>query len=174
MNTASPFKITGACGKPIRTALGDLSSGWLLRSGHNRFARFTLPDAVPLIVLAAVFAFVSSGCAFDLVRVTQLPAAFSPVGAGTDSFVLVKEAKAKLGTGFPTVLRFGTVWRRIGAIAAGAVYATDDQIVKVEASNIHEARLVVSGGRLVGFYLPVEKTFAPLSDPLPLEMKSQP
>lgn len=126
------------------------------------------------VLLISVFVPGSTGCAFDLVRVKQVSAVFSALGAGSDSFALGKEVKARLGTGFPTILRFGTVWRRVGEIEAGAVYFTEDQIVKVEASNIHEARIVVSGGRLVGFYLPVEKTYAPLGEPLTLEMKPQP
>ena len=114
------------------------------------------------------------GCAFDVVSVKQVPAKFSTAGVATESFILVKEVKATFGTGFPTFLKAGTVWRCVGAIEAGAVYFTDDQIVKVEASNIYEARIVISDRRLVGFYLPVEKTFVPLPQPLALEQKSQP
>jgi hypothetical protein len=38
------------------------------------------------------------------------------------------------------------------------VYATRDRVLTVEASNVHEAYIVVSNGKLVGFFLPVEKT----------------
>ena len=41
--------------------------------------------------------------------------------------------------------------------------------VKVEASNIHEGRLVVSNQFITGFYLPVERKFAPLSRPIRIE-----
>ncbi len=125
-------------------------------------------------IVGGLIAVLMSGCAFDIVHVRQVPAVFRVGEMSSDQFVLLQEVKARLGTGFPTHLKSGTVWRRVGEIDAGQVYSTDDQIVKVEASNIHEARIVVSGGRLVGFYLPVEKTYAPLSPPLTLEVKIQP
>jgi hypothetical protein len=109
-----------------------------------------------------------SACAFDVVTVHQTSAWFAPLKVQADSFVLADDVTAKLGTGFPTHLRAGTRWTRIGSTDAGAVYRTDDQVVKVEASNIQEARIVVSNGQLIGFYLPVEHTFAPLKNPLPL------
>jgi hypothetical protein len=111
-----------------------------------------------------------AGCAFDLVSVSQKPVTFAP-GGGSGSFQLAKEVRAGLGTGFPTVLRADTTWKQVGTTEFGEVFATKDQIVKVEASNIHEAEIVLSERSLVGFYLPVEKTFAPLSHPVLLEFK---
>jgi len=111
-----------------------------------------------------------AGCAFDLVSVHQKPATFT-AGGGSESFQLAKEVKAGLGTGFPTVLHADTVWKPVGTTEFGKVFATKDQIVKVEASNIHEAEIVVSERSLVGFYLPEEKTFAPLLHPILLEFK---
>jgi hypothetical protein len=114
-----------------------------------------------------------AGCAFDLSYVSQKPATFSPAHDG-HSFLLLNEVKAHLGTGYPTILRANTIWRQVGSTEQGLVYSTQDQIVKVEASNIYEAYLVVSGQSLVGFYLPVENTFVPLHSPitLPIENKS--
>lgn len=85
--------------------------------------------------------------------------------------MLAKEVKAYLGTGFPTTLRAGVRWRHVGSTEAGQVYATSDQVVKVEASNIYEAYIVLSNRSLVGFYLPVEKTLCPLSLPIPLQIQ---
>ena len=115
----------------------------------------------------------ASGCAFDVVSVKQKPVTFSAT-CDSPSFVLGKEVTARLGTGFPTVLKAKTTWRQVGATEFGKVYSTRDQIVKVEASNIHEAHIVVADNALVGFYLPVEKTFSPLSRPLPLQINNKP
>ncbi len=120
---------------------------------------------------AAGIAFLLGGCAFDVVHVTQQPATFSNA-CDSPPFQLTKEVKASLGTGFPTILKANTTWNQVGVIDFGKVYATKDQIVKVEASNIYEANLVVTNDALVGFYLPVEKTFSPLSGPLPLKTKA--
>jgi hypothetical protein len=113
-----------------------------------------------------------AGCAFDIARVDQKPTTFSPVNDG-HSFVLLKEVTAHLGTGFPTVLHGNTTWRQVGSTPSGEVYSTKDQIVKVEASNIYEAYIVVSNRALVGFYLPVEKSFVPHSS-IPMQIENKP
>ncbi|MBI3414507.1 MAG: hypothetical protein HY043_04165 [Verrucomicrobia bacterium] len=91
---------------------------------------------------------------------------FAPITGASQDFVLRQEVKATLGTGFPTRLKSGTRWQQIGSTEFGAVFATKDQLVTVEASNIHEARLVVSNQCVAGFYLPVEKKFAPVTRPI--------
>ncbi len=112
-----------------------------------------------------------TGCAFDIVHVKQVPAAFTLVDAPAMAFVLSRDVKATLGTSFPTRLNAGTRWRQVGIIQYGGVFATRDQIVTVEASNIHEAQLVVSNSFINGFYLPVEKTFAPVTHPIRIETR---
>lgn len=76
-----------------------------------------------------------------------------------------------LSTGYATVLKPQTTWHLVGRVDQGEIYKTRDQVVTVEGSHIHEAYLVVRDGHLVGFYLPVEQTFSPLSEKvlLPLE-----
>ena len=123
--------------------------------------------AVGLFIAAAVM----SGCAFDIVQVTQAPTQFTAATDSNNDFQLTGPVTAHLGTGFPTHLLGGSHWTKVGTVPEGSVYRTPDQIVKVEGSNIQEAWIVVSNGTLVGFYQPVEKTFAPLASPvaLPLE-----
>ncbi len=111
----------------------------------------------------------ATGCAFDLSHVRQQPAQFTGTASPGQEFTLTKEVKAKLGTGFPTVLKAGTRWHQVGSLAQGEVFATKDQIVTVEASNIHEAYLVVAAGSVRGFYLPVERTFVAVTRPIPLQ-----
>jgi hypothetical protein len=113
-------------------------------------------------------AFGLGGCMFDLVQVRQTPARFTASDSGSSSFRLTEPVKVSIGTGFATRLNGGTVWREVGRVDAGTVFTTRDQIVTVEASNIHEARLVVAGGALVGFFLPVEKTFVSVVPSVPL------
>src|ERR1039457_6504695 len=90
-----------------------------------------------LNLLVVVFAMpILGGCAFDVVRVRQVPVTFSSGDAGAPKFVLAKPVNVSLGTGFPTLLKAGTTWTHVGTTEFGEVYSTEDQIVKVEASNI--------------------------------------
>ena len=113
----------------------------------------------------------STACAFDVVHVTQNPARLESPRSGAEPFQLAREINIDLGTGFSRALRSGTRWEPVGHIAQGDVYRTRDQVLTVEASNVYEAYIVVSSNNLVGFYLPVQKTFSPLPEPQALEMK---
>ncbi len=59
-------------------------------------------------------------------------------------------------------------------MSQGDVYKTRDQVLTVEASNVQEAYIVVESGRLVGFYMPVERTFSPFNGRPELPMKVGP
>jgi hypothetical protein len=120
--------------------------------------------------IAVLFVFVLSACAFDVVRVKQIPAQLETGGAGKSSFVLEKELNVNLDTGYKRKLKVNTNWTYAGTISLGDVFRTGDQVLTVEGSNIHEAYIVVSSGKLVGFYLPVERTFCPLSEQKSLAM----
>ena len=123
-----------------------------------------------LMAVLALALFAS--CAFDLSHVKQQSAAFAAVATPAKAFILTREVKASIGTGFATRLKAGTRWQQAGTIEQGAVFATKDQVLTVEASNIHEAQMVVADGCLKGFYLPVEKTFVSVSKPIRLETQT--
>lgn len=124
-------------------------------------------ESVALILGAMLLA----GCAFDVVHVKQVPTTLDQTTADKPSWRLASNLKVGLGTGYSRTLKAGTQWDYVGRIAQGEVYKTKDQILTVEASNIHEAYVVVANGILTGFYLPVEQTFSPLPSPkrLPIE-----
>lgn len=123
-----------------------------------------------VVILVSVA--LATGCAFDISHVRQQPTQFTAVASPAREFVLTQEVKAKLGSGFPTVLKAGTRWRQVGSLEEGDVFATKDQVVMVEASNNYEAHPVVADGWLKGFYLPVEKSFVANSRPILLLIKS--
>jgi hypothetical protein len=62
------------------------------------------------------------------------------------------------------------VWHPAGALPQGGVFKTQDQVLTVEGSNIHEAYIVVKEARLVGFYLPANGTYSPLEQPVDLQL----
>jgi hypothetical protein len=98
--------------------------------------------------------------------VTQQPTDFTPRGG--KSFRLTQQSDVPLSTGYSTTLRPQTRWQLVGRIPQGEVYRTPDQVVAVEGAHIHEAYIVVDHGALVGFYLPVERTFSPAARTQPL------
>lgn len=123
-------------------------------------------------VASLVVVVLAVGCAFDISHVRQQPAQFTAIKSAGREFTLLQEVKAKLGTGFPTRLKAGTRWQQVGSIEQGAVFATQDQVVMVEASNNYEAQLVVANNCLQGFFLPVERTFVAVYRPIPLETQT--
>jgi len=124
----------------------------------------------PLFTSISLLALLMSSCAFDLINVKQVPAQLEvPLSPG-NSFELQEEVTVHLPAGYSRLLKKGTKWDFVGTTAHGDVYKTKDQVLTVEASNIHEAYIVVSSGKLVGFYLPVERSFSP-TVPLSLPMQ---
>jgi len=128
----------------------------------------------PRLCLCFFLTLALAGCAFDVVHVTQIPAQLEPARGPANAFLLENDVQVDLGTGFSRQLRTGTRWESIGRIDKGDVYRTRDQVLTVEASHVHEAYIVVRSDKLVGFYLPVEKTFSPLPQPATLAMKAVP
>ena len=87
------------------------------------------------------------------------------------SWKLVKDVEVSLGTGYSRQLKSGTKWDYVGTVEQGDVFKTNDQILTVEGSNIFEAYIVLSGDNIVGFYLPVEKSYSPLATPQKLQIE---
>ena len=108
-----------------------------------------------------------AACALP-VRQEQL--AQSIVPASGRAFVLDANATCSIGTGYSRTLRQGTRWTLYGKTDRGDVYRSREQTLTVEGFNVHEAFPVIRGESLVGFYLPVEKTFTPVSTNVPLKL----
>lgn len=120
------------------------------------------------VIISCLLFFLLHACAFDVIRLKQIPTKFETTSSGFKSFELEKEVTVSLDTGYSRSLKKGSRWTYVGITPEGAVYRTRDQILTIEGSNIHEAYIVVKTRMLVGFYLPVEKTFSPLSNPIAL------
>jgi hypothetical protein len=121
-----------------------------------------LANKICPVITLLIFSLILS-CAFDVIRVKQEPAKFEPNAPEQGAWTLGQNIEVSLDTGYKRELKAGTRWRHIGKIENGDVYETNDQILTVEGSNIHEACIVVTEGYLVGFYLLGNQTFSPLS-----------
>ena len=100
-----------------------------------------------------------AGCAFDVIHLRQVPVHFEAASGPAESWILARDVKVQLERGYASPLRQGTAWYRVGRVEQGDVFRTKDQVVTVEASNVHEAELVLNGNTIVGFYLPLERSF---------------
>jgi hypothetical protein len=103
---------------------------------------------------------VLGGCA---PAVMQEPAGELQPAATQREFRVLEETAVSLSTGYKTRIKPRTTWRLVGSIVQGDVYKSADQVLAVEGKDVHEAYLVLVGDELIGFYLPVERTIAPVS-----------
>lgn len=90
------------------------------------------------------------------------------IAAADAPYVLSSALELTLDTGYARTLKAGSRWLRQGTLAQGTVYKPWQDVFTLEGAHIHEAWLVVQDERLVGFYLPAERGFSPLSPPVSL------
>lgn len=83
---------------------------------------------------------------------------------------LEREALIVLSTGYKRRLKPDSKWRLVGSVPQGQVFRPMDSVLTIEGRQVHEAYLVISGGKLVGFYLPGESNYAALEAPVPLSI----
>jgi len=100
-----------------------------------------------------------TACASEVVRhpVTLR----SDASAERPRIELAQTVTVESSSGFTRELAGGSVWGFHGSIPQGSVYKRVGGIFTIEGAHFHEAFLVISGNRLVGFYLPVERAFSP-------------
>ena len=111
-------------------------------------------------LIACVLA-VLAACA---VEVQRNPSAAPAIAAGAKPRVIRLESDVlvNLHTGYTRTLKRDARWVSVGTIAQGEVFKPEGQVLTVEGAHVHEAYIVVSDGKLTGFYLPVENAFVPL------------
>jgi hypothetical protein len=102
-----------------------------------------------------------SGCASEVIRhPTEMSAPFVPAG----HVVTTQPTSFTLDSGYSRAIDPGTEFLELGSIKEGRVLKPTKTTFTIEGAHMHEAYPVVRDGRLVGFYLPVEKAFSPLSN----------
>lgn len=110
-----------------------------------------------------------SGCAS---AVRTEPAQFTPVAASSpvEIVTLANDTTITPASGYGRTLKAGSRWRLAGRVGQGQVFRPVDSVFTIEGRQVHEAYLVMSGARLVGFYLPGEANYAALEVPVPLTL----
>jgi hypothetical protein len=105
-------------------------------------------------------------------EIRSVPAEISPVESGY-TFVLTKDILITLETNYTRKLSRNTRLLQIGSIPCGEIYKPLDTIFTIEGANIHEAYLVISGSKLVGFYLPGQNAFSSLSKQIHIPLQQE-
>ncbi|MFP3754400.1 hypothetical protein [Cupriavidus sp. SIMBA_020] len=121
--------------------------------------------------LCAKFALMASlGLAACAPMIPASPAhlVLSQPSTATNRIQFQSEVSIKLDTGYTRTLRDKSIWSRIGQVPQGDVYRPVGTVFTIEGRQVHEAYLVVKDRQLVGFYLPGEDQYSPLSTAVPL------
>lgn len=111
----------------------------------------------------SVAAGLAGGCASEVVR---HPATLSSLGGPAISVATTQAVNFTLDSGYSRSIRSGAEFSVVGAIAEGRVLKPVGGTLTIEGAHTHEAYPVVRDGMLVGFYLPAERMFSPLSRPV--------
>ncbi|MBB3010268.1 hypothetical protein [Cupriavidus alkaliphilus] len=83
---------------------------------------------------------------------------------------ILSATTVQLDTGYSRTLPERSVWSRVGRVPQGDVYRPIGTIFTIEGRQVHEAYLVIRDKTLVGFYLPGEQNYSPLSTAVPLNL----
>lgn len=113
-----------------------------------------------LLALALAALAVLAGCAAEVQRhPVELTAAAPERGL---RYATAQVVEVRLGSGYGRTIAAHTEFVAIGRISQGLVLRPTQTVLTVEGAHMHEAYVVLHEGRLVGFYLPVERAYAPL------------
>lgn len=120
---------------------------------------------------ATIVLSILSGCAADVVR---HPVQLSPApGAAALRYVSTQPVSLYLDSGYERLIRPGTEFAEVGRIRQGRVLKPTSTTFTIEGAHIHEAYPVLEGARIVGFFLPAEQAFSPLSQPASLLLEER-
>ncbi|KJK21262.1 hypothetical protein UB46_28290 [Burkholderiaceae bacterium 16] len=109
------------------------------------------------------------GCA-PMIATAPASVELAQSGAAARPIKLLAPAHIQLDTGYTRQLAAHSVWKRVGSAPQGEVYRPVGTIFTIEGRQVHEAYLVLKGNKLVGFYLPGEQNYSPLSTAVPLTL----
>jgi len=109
-----------------------------------------------------------AACAAEVVRHPSPLAGHAASAQRTH--VLDNAVALRLDSRYVRHLAPGTEFVEIGTLREGRVLKPLNTTLTVEGKHMHEAFVVVRDDRLVGFYLPAEQSFAPLSQTVPVTL----
>ena len=131
-----------------------------------------MPHRQPLYpLLGAMGVMLLVSCASPI---EQRPTQLQEADNGVQRYIVVTATtEVKPANGYARIIKAGSRWKYSGSVPEGDVYRIQNDVFMVEGANMHEAYSVIDGEHLVGFYLPVKQTFAPLPKAVRLAMRKQ-
>ena len=110
-----------------------------------------------------------AGCASEVVRspttLMPVPAAVQPA----DLLLTVRQPLTlRASSAYDRTVSAGSRFEAVGDIEQGRVYRPVNTVFSVVGKHEHEAYLVIHRRQIVGFFLPVERAFAPAAAPVDL------
>ncbi len=88
-------------------------------------------------------------------------------------YIVSTPAYIRLDSGYERTLSAGTELREFGTIKQGRILQPVSTVFTIDGAHMHEAYLVLNDGRIVGFYLPAEGAFSPLSQSVNLSIQER-
>jgi hypothetical protein len=122
--------------------------------------RFQSPGLCAILFSAVLL----GGCASEVIKQPSAELVPAPVSAQSLKTVQAK-VRPVFSSGYARFIEQGSLWRLVGKLPQGEVYASASGVFTARGAHSHEAYLIVDKGMLVGFYLPVEKAYSPLMNP---------
>jgi hypothetical protein len=120
------------------------------------------------LVLSRALILVLAGCVDPAMQSSPI---HSGAPAATTVYVVRTTIRSNASNTNDRDLRQGSTWTALGTIDQGTVYKPRDTVLTVEHFDVYEAYIVVRDENWVGFWLPVEKAFVPMSKPVPIDLQ---
>ncbi len=91
----------------------------------------------------------------------------------SSEYVLDKAVESSPVNGWSVHLISGSKWIDLGSTDQGEVFKPVNTVVNVPGVENFEGYIVVRSGIWVGFWLPYEKAFSPLTQQIPITLKRE-
>ncbi|RXN93423.1 hypothetical protein C7R54_00865 [Achromobacter aloeverae] len=98
------------------------------------------------------------------------PATLDANAAAQEVQFLQEDVEVMLPTGYRRQIARGSQWRQVGTLPQGSVLRPVGAVFTIEGRQVHEAYLVVTQDKLVGFYLPGDRAYSALGLPVVLKL----
>src|SRR5206468_395365 len=162
-------------GKTAAALIKDATTDAFARAGYRVVESASAPTDIPVDVdILQFWAYNTGSWTFKFTAVIEAQLRSDVPAIAPDNHLrttvsdqppaiieVMDTAIVSLERGFRRRIPRGSTWTLIGRSPEGQVFRPVDQVFTVEGEHVHEAYLVLDGDRVVGFYLPVERAFAP-------------
>ena len=120
--------------------------------------------------------FIVAGMVLSVIACTEIhiqPSQLTPYSDKMSGYVLDKSVESSPLHGWSVHLISGSKWIPLGTTEQGEVFKPVSTVINVPGVENFEGYIVVQSNTWVGFWLPYEKSFTPLTQPSPITLKRE-